>query len=190
MNPPDVRTVRGPFAFVARVSVLLLALVILAPLTQPAGASTRSNFLAAKQRLHQLEREITTAQSRLRYVKRAIARQVSKLSALQSELNKLAARLTDATARWQQTRTTIRDTQRSLAAARARYRKLRRRIDRRARYMYEQGPGGTVEFLFGATSLADLTDRVELVNALQSQDADLSVQTQNVAASLRMKAHQ
>jgi peptidoglycan hydrolase CwlO-like protein len=190
MNPPDLRTVRGPFAVVARVGVLILSLVVLAPLTQPAGASTRSNFLAAKQRLHQLEREITSAQARLRYVKRAIARQTSKLRALQSHLNKLAAKLADATAQWQQTRATIRDTQRSLAAARARYRRLRHRIDQRARYMYEQGPGGAVEFLFGATSLADLTDRVELVNALQSQDADLSVQTQNVAASLRFKEHQ
>ena len=187
MNGAVVRTVRGPFAMAARTSAVLLLLVLLAPLTQPADASTRGKFQWAKRRLHQLERQISASQGTLKRVKDGIARQEAAIRASRDQLNALAGRLSRVTARWQQTRAEIHQIRRSLAAARAKYRALRSRIDRRARFMYEQGPGSSVEFLFGATSLSDLTDRVELVSVVESQDADLALQAQNLAASLRMK---
>jgi peptidoglycan hydrolase CwlO-like protein len=187
MNGAVLRTVRGPFAVAARFAVVLLLLVLLAPLARTADAGTRGKLRWAKHRLHQLEQEISSSQATLAGVKGAIDRQEARLRASRAELNALAGQLARTTARWQQTKAEIEQIEHRLAAARARYEVLRSRIDRRARIMYEEGPGTSVEFLFGATSLSDLTDRVELVSVVESQDSDLALQAQNVAAALKMQ---
>src|SRR5205823_13819235 len=46
-------------------------------------------------------------------------------------------------------------------------------LDRRAWVAYEIGPGSNLDFLLGSTSLADLTDRLEIVNHVAQSDADL-----------------
>ena len=42
-----------------------------------------------------------------------------------------------------------------MARAQRLYRALRLRIDKRARSLYEEGPGGDLELIFSATSVAD-----------------------------------
>src|SRR5207248_2936067 len=59
--------------------------------------------------------------------------------------------------------------------------------DQRARSLYEQGPGSNLELLFGATSLADLTDRMEFVGAVNAEDSSLADQTQRLADALKIK---
>src|SRR4029077_13766342 len=46
-------------------------------------------------------------------------------------------------------------------------------LDTRARIAYESGTGTTLEFLLGSTSVADLNDRLEIVDAAARSDQDV-----------------
>jgi len=46
------------------------------------------------------------------------------------------------------------------------------------------GPGNALEFLLGASSLSDLSDRVEFVDAVSQTDADLANEVQNLRNDL------
>jgi murein DD-endopeptidase MepM/ murein hydrolase activator NlpD len=52
-------------------------------------------------------------------------------------------------------------------------------LDHRAWVAYENGPGSNLEFILGSTSLADLTDRLEIVNHVAKSDADLIAEIAN-----------
>ena len=61
-------------------------------------------------------------------------------------------------------------------------------LNRRAWVAYENGPGSNLEFILGSTSLADLTDRLEIVNHVAKSDADLIAEIANERNLLQ--AHQ
>ena len=76
-------------------------------------------------------------------------------------------------------------TQTTLAQARARYDSIVTQLNDRARAAFIQGPGSSWEFLLGATSLLDLSDRLEYVDAIATSDADLATEVQNTKNVLR-----
>lgn len=82
----------------------------------------------------------------------------------------------------------LRETKGKLSEARDRFTALQSQLDARVRETYMQGPGNTFEFLLGATSLADLSDRVTYVDALTQADADLATQVQNLKSELSAQA--
>src|SRR5205807_2714557 len=92
-HQPTLRAVRGPSKVATRLCVVLCALLAMASLSVTARASTSRKLNWAKHRLHQLEHDIGSTQSRLQDVKRSIAAQETKLRSLQSQLNGLADRL-------------------------------------------------------------------------------------------------
>ena len=57
-----------------------------------------------------------------------------------------------------------------------------------AREAYIQGPGNDLEFLLGATSLLDLADRLQYVEALSQADVDLATEVQNLTNKLKARA--
>src|SRR5439155_19380391 len=121
INSPTLRAVRGPSVVVVRVCVVFLTLVFAAPSTQSALASTKGKLDWARRQLHTLESTIDGTHRRLENVKREITAQESRLHALQTQLNLLAAKLTDMQAAYEHTRTLIRDTHTSLVAAQEKY---------------------------------------------------------------------
>ena len=50
-----------------------------------------------------------------------------------------------------------------------------------------EGPASDLEFLLGASSFSDLTDRLEYVNVVASNDADLANEVQNTKNVLSTK---
>src|SRR2546428_7396458 len=60
-------------------------------------------------------------------------------------------------------------------------------LDHRAWVAYENGPGSSLEFLLGSTSLSDLTDRLEIVNHVAQSDSDLILQIQEQQNKLQAK---
>ena len=64
------------------------------------------------------------------------------------------------------------------------YQGLRDDLEQRARDAYITGPASGLEFLLGASSIADLSARMEYVNALSQEDADLATEVQNVRNTL------
>ena len=74
-----------------------------------------------------------------------------------------------------------------MAQARARYDAIVTQLNDRARTMFMEGPASDLEFLLGASSFSDLTDRLEYVNVVASNDADLANEVQNTKNVLSAK---
>ena len=146
-------------------------------LSTGAAASTKSDLQHAKARLATLEKQIAAERERL-------AAQQELVHELQGSLNALATRLDSALTHYDQTQAEVMQTRQDLHAAQARYDRLRGRLDERARYAYENGPAGDLEFILGSSSLAELSDRVAFIGSLARNDADLANAVQNRANDL------
>src|SRR5207247_580950 len=66
---------------------------------------------------------------------------------------------------------------------------VRHRLNARARSAYENGPAANLAFLLSATSLSDLSDRVQYVSRITQNDADLANEVQDQANALDIKQH-
>jgi peptidoglycan hydrolase CwlO-like protein len=160
---------RRRWAGAAAVSLLLLMAV--AP---TAGAGLKQNLDEAKARLAELKRQIGAQQA--------------VLDRLSAEAAAIAMQIDEHQAIYEQVTAQLQQTQVELEAANDRFHALLGRLNERLREAFMQGPGSPVEFLLGATSLADLSDRLEFVDALAQSDSDLADQVQNLKNELSAKA--
>ena len=147
-------------------------MALLTAFAQVAGAepSTEEKLEAAKAEFEQLTREIEAQQQ--------------VLNRLSMEAAVIAERWEVANGRWEQITAQLRETLFALAEAQAEYQGLKADLEERAREAYIIGPGSGIEFLLGASSIADLSARMEYVNALSQEDADLATQVQNLRNAL------
>lgn len=157
----------------ARALMAIAVLVLVAGLSPVAGAepTTEQQLRAAKQEFNELKRQIEA--------------QNQDLERLQAESAQLAQRVEEATARWEQITEELHDTRQDLGAAQAEFSRLQQQLDDRIRETFITGPGSGFEFILGATSMADLSARVEYMNALNDTDADLAAEVQNVKNALQ-----
>jgi murein DD-endopeptidase MepM/ murein hydrolase activator NlpD len=155
-----------------RAAVLVAASLLVTALSGIAAAepTTQQKLDAAKAEVKRLIGEIEDQQA--------------YLAELSRQAGALAAKVDVAQGRWEQITEQLRTTRGELEAARVEYARLRGQLDERAREAYMNGPGDNFEFLLGATSLADLSDRVEFVDALSQTDADLANQVANLRNDL------
>lgn len=155
-----------------RAAGLAAALVLVTGITGVAGAepSTKDKLEAAEAEFKQIMARIEDQQE--------------VLDRLSAEAAVLAERFQQAESRWEQITDELRQTRTELEAARTRYAELRDQLDQRAREAYMDGPGTELEFLLGASSLSDLSDRVEFVDALSQTDADLANDVENLRNDL------
>ncbi|HXF73008.1 MAG TPA: peptidoglycan DD-metalloendopeptidase family protein [Actinomycetota bacterium] len=148
-----------------------VALLLLGGLVPAASAQvTREDVQEARAEVRRLTAEIEALRERVEALDRATDR--------------LASRLYEAEIRWEQTTAELNEVRARLERARERYASLRARLDQRAREAFMLGPGSGIEFLLGATSLADLSDRLEFVGAVAQSDADLAVRVDNLRNEL------
>ena len=145
-----------------------------------AHASTKTELNHAKARLAVLEKQIAAERDQL-------ATQHALLESLQGSLNDLADQIDHVQTRYNQIEGAVMATRNELAQAQDRYGRLRDRLDARARYAYETGPAGDIAFILGSASLTALSDRVEFMNELSQNDADLANSVQNQANTLSDK---
>ena len=158
-----------------RALAVVAAMALLTSLAQVAAAepSTEEKLDAAKAEFEQLKNQIASQQQ--------------VLNQLSAEAAVIAERWEVANGRWEQVTAELRQTQLALAEAQAEYQGLKADLEKRARQAYITGPGSGLEFLLGATSIADLSARMEYVNALSQEDADLATEVQNVRNTLAAK---
>jgi murein DD-endopeptidase MepM/ murein hydrolase activator NlpD len=161
-----------PPGVLRRAIVLLAAMALLTALAQVASAepSTKDRLDAAKAQFERLKDQIA-AQQRV-------------VSTLLLEAQRLAERREVAFGEWQDITAQLQKTRVALAKAQAEYQGLQSNLELRAREAYITGPGSGLEFLLGATSIADLSSRMEYVNALSQEDADLATEVQNLRNTL------
>jgi len=167
------RLKRFPASF--RFVAVSLALVATASLASNAAAAppTPQQIQAAKDRVVQLAREAHAAQRQLDQIMVRANEVAAAYDLEKGKLEKLTAELLT--------------TQTTLAKARAQYGSVVAQLNDRARTVFMQGPASDLEFLLGASSLTDLTDRLEFVNVVATSDADLANQVQNTKNVLSTK---
>jgi murein DD-endopeptidase MepM/ murein hydrolase activator NlpD len=149
----------------------LLLLMVVAP---TAGAGLKESLEQAKARLAELKRQIEAQQG--------------VLDRLSAEAAAIAVRIDEHEAIYEQVTVQLQQTQVELKAAKGRFDAVLARLNERLREAFMQGPGTPVEFLLGATSLADLSDRLEFVDAMAQSDADLAGRVQNLKNELTARA--
>jgi peptidoglycan LD-endopeptidase LytH len=169
---------------VARLLAGALPLVLLVGTGLGAAADTRSRLDQARHELSSLESQIHAQRARLAAVESQIRAQQAQLQALQRQLDALAVRIDRAQARYERTQAEIEATRARLREARDRFRALQARLDARARAAYEVGPAGSLQLLLGSTSVSELSDRVQFVDTLAQNDADLANAVQDRANAL------
>lgn len=122
-------------------------------------ADTQSKLNAAKARLHDVLARVEKARQ--------------QQAALQSQLNALAAQIGKVQSDIDQTRGRIIQLRHQIARIEAKVGAQQDILDTRARIAYESGTGTTLEFILGSTSVADLNDRLEIVDAAARSDQDV-----------------
>ena len=162
--PASFRFVAVTFALVATASLATSAAA------DPPSAEQVQN---AKDRVAQLAREAHAAQR--------------QLDAINIRANEVAVEYDRELGRLEKLTADLLHTQLSLSEARDRYTAIVEQLNERAVTMFMEGPASDLEFLLGASSFSDLTDRLEFVNVVATNDADLATQVQNTKNVLSAK---
>ena len=158
-----------PVAFrVVAVSAALVALIAAAATS--GSAASKDEVQEARQARRAAEEQLAAAQG--------------QLSSIQTELTAVLQRLEDATGRLEEVTANLQITREERDAAEARFARIERRLNDRAAEMFMEGPASDVGFYLGATSLSDLSDRIEYVDVVQQDDADLAQEVLNLRNEL------
>jgi peptidoglycan hydrolase CwlO-like protein len=159
----------------ARIPAALVAVVIAAMLAvAPVSADTEGELKEAKSELAKLLDRIDAQQA--------------EISRLQSEAGEVAGEISDLESKIARTQGRIVDKKEQIREAEAELRATQEQLDRRAWVAYENGPGSSLEFLLGATSLSDLTTRLEVVDRAAESDRGLIDEIEALQERLRRRA--
>ncbi|MEX0832756.1 MAG: peptidoglycan DD-metalloendopeptidase family protein [Actinomycetota bacterium] len=158
-----------------RVAGVLAACLLIASLAQPGDAApslqeARNNLERARQEAQQLSNQI--------------ANQRARLSQLNGEIAGLQAEIARTQADLQLILTEIGRIQNEQALTQKEYDGVQDQLNTRTRSTYMRGPGSGVEFVLGADSMLDLTERMEFIDQMTQADLDLSTELENIATKL------
>lgn len=156
-----------PIAFRVAATVLALA-ALMAFAIVPGAATPRDRLEQARKERSQIKDRVETA--RARYEEISV-----ELAVRSQEVEEAEAHLQEVTAELAATRT-------RLAEATHRLARVQANLNERAAQAFMQGPGSSLDFLLGSSSLAELSDRIEFVGAVAQSNEELAQQvldTQN-----------
>jgi murein DD-endopeptidase MepM/ murein hydrolase activator NlpD len=159
-----------PTAFRVLVSACALFAMAWVVPSAAAGPPTHQEVEDAKDRADQLLNEVQAARDELGQIQQRLNAQAVVVEHQAQLLDQVTAKLVDV--------------QRRIDDARTRYDMIVKRLNDRAAQAFIQGPGSNFDFLLGATSLSDLSDRMEFVNVVAESDAELAQQVENVRNEL------
>ncbi len=145
--PPRTRTL----------CALVLALALLSSLLAPQAGAT----------------SVTQAKAKLSSLLKQIKGVRAKQAALQKQLDVMASRIAKVQDQMADTQYAILQAQRDIETAQAGIESQQSALDDRARMAYEQGPGSAIELILGATSPADLNERLAILDAAAQSDREI-----------------
>src|SRR3954469_6545097 len=152
----------------------IAALLVVVPM---AGAATQAPTKSQVQREHAAslaaEAQIRDYRAQIESVQVELNAAVEKLDRLQAELEQIQAQIAETKAR--------------IADAQARYERIRAQLEHRAAQAFIAGPGSDLEIFLGATSMDDLSDRMEFVDAVTPSDAALAQQASTLKVVLEIE---
>src|SRR5437764_635208 len=161
----------------SRTATFLLVGVLFASLAVgPAQADTQAQLKAAERNLNHLIDQISAEEKTVADYER--------------QANDLAVQIDQKQSQIARTQANIANLQQEIRQAIREVRRTQGILDQRAWIAYESGPGSNIEFILGSTSLADLTDRVEIVNSAAQSDETIIGQLQAEKTALQAKQNQ
>lgn len=152
--------------FVAIAAVLLAVPVAGAAPSSSDVSTAHDAYLKAKHDVEVIQQQISAIQVRLDAAAQRVEQEQSELERIQAQ---------------------IAETKQRLADAQTRYERIRARLNDRAVQAFISGPSSGLEFVLGATSLSDLSDRLEFVDVVARSDASLAQQVANLEAALQIQ---
>jgi murein DD-endopeptidase MepM/ murein hydrolase activator NlpD len=157
------KTTAHPSSSIAfRVGAVLLALAVWGLAVVPGAATPRDELDAArKERAAIVDR-----------VERARAR----FDAIGAELTVASQIVEEAEARLEEVTANLQLTRERFDAATLKLERVQVTLNERAAQAFMEGPGSSLEFLLGATTLSDLSDRIEFVDSVAQSDEALAQQ--------------
>lgn len=150
----------------------IAALLVSVPMAG-ASAPTKSQVQSAHQAYQDAQAQISQYRSEIESTQIELNAAVEKLDRLQAELEEIQAQIAETRAR--------------IADAQARYERLREQLEQRAAQAFIAGPASDLEIFLGATSMDDLSDRMEFVDAVTRSDAALAQQASNLKVVLEIE---
>jgi peptidoglycan hydrolase CwlO-like protein len=150
-------------------------------------ATTLATALAVAPVHADTQSDLNAAEARLDNLLKKISAEESVVSGLEAQANVLAETISRVQDRIANTQRLMIKVEREIQAAETQIEATQQQLDQRARVAYESGPGTGLEFLLGSTSLADLNDRLQIVNGAAQSDTDLIDQIQAQKAQLATK---
>jgi peptidoglycan LD-endopeptidase LytH len=170
-NDSSMTRTHLPFPTAFRVAAAILALAALSVFAVvPGSASPRDDLEEARAEAKAIQQRVEEARA-----------EYDRISA---ELAVTSAAVEEAEARLEQITGTLQLTREQLDAATNKLSRVQADLNERAAQAFMQGPASSVEFLLGASTLADLSDRIEFVNAVAQSDDDLAQQVRNTQNEL------
>ena len=158
-----------PIAF--RVVAIFFALAaVLGVAAIPGAATPKDDLEAAKKERQEIQDRVEAARAEYDVIS-------ADLAVKSAEVEEAEARLEDITANLLTTKAQLDD-------ATVKLEHVQSRLDDRAAEAFMAGPGTSVEFLLGSTTLSDLSDRIEFVGALAQSDEELAQSVRNTQNEL------
>lgn len=159
------------FPMAVRVAAVSTALVAMLAVVATSGfANPKEELQDARDRRRALESKLSAAEG--------------QLSTIDARLADALLKLEDATGRLEEVTANLQATRQERDEAEARVARIEVRLNERAAEVFMEGPASDVGFFLGATSLSDLSDRIEFVDVVQQEDADLAQEVLNVRNEL------
>ena len=127
------------------------------PTSQQDVQNAKAQYENALARIQEIRSQIDSIQADLQRATREVEKQQQLLEQITAELL--------------QTRARVQDTQ-------ERYERILTQLNDRAVQAFISGPASNLDWILGATSFGDLSDRMEFVDAVSQSDADLAAQVE------------
>jgi murein DD-endopeptidase MepM/ murein hydrolase activator NlpD len=165
------------FPIASRFLAVTLCLVAVAVVSAGTGtATTKQDVSNANAKVKRILGDVQAARNRLAKLQQDVLVATNQLDEAMGKLDETTAHLLD--------------TQRHLAEAQQLHDETVARLNERAVQAFMGGAGQDFEFLVGASSLSDLSDRLEFMDAVAQSDADLAQTVQNTQNELDLRASQ
>jgi murein DD-endopeptidase MepM/ murein hydrolase activator NlpD len=128
--------------------------------------------------------DVKSAKERLERIEAQLARIRDDLAATQAELQAKSDAVDANEVALERVQADLQRTRAELDRQQARYDEITARLSERAVEAYIQGPASGIDFVLGAQSVAELTDRIAYADALAQADAELAVEVANIRNAL------
>jgi peptidoglycan hydrolase CwlO-like protein len=131
---------------------------------------------------------LVQAEAQLSSLEQRVKDERADLERLSARAARQAVTRDEAQANWEKITEALRLTRMTIYQARQRYVELQDELDQRAREIFIAGGATQMELVFGATSMADLSDRMVFADAMATSNAELALEVQAVKRELSDQA--